>query len=165
MGKVRSGDKVLLNYRGTLEDGTVFDSTYEGDCATDDCNIDECSTDGCGCGHETGPMEIVVGSGEFISQVEDALVGMAPGERKSVEIPGGELFGEYDETKVFTVPVLDLPEDFDAREGDELILTGEDDEEIGVLVVERTEKEITFDANHPLSGKLLTFDLELLSIV
>ncbi|HZV82549.1 MAG TPA: peptidylprolyl isomerase, partial [Geobacteraceae bacterium] len=62
------------------------------------------------------------------------------------------------------VPLSDLPEDFDAEEGDELILSGEDDEEIGVCVIEKTDAEITFDANHPLAGKDLIFDVELVSI-
>jgi peptidylprolyl isomerase len=110
-------------------------------------------------------MELVIGEGELFPQVEEALIGMAPGEKKTVMISAEEAFGLFDETKVFSVPVADLPEDFDAVEGDELILSGEDDEEIGVTVVEITDTEITFDANHPLAGQNLTFELDLLEIV
>ena len=160
MSKAKKGDAVLFNYTGTLDDGTVFDSTFEDDCSTDDC-----SSDDCGCGHETGPMKIVLGAGEFFPAIEEALEGMGKGEKKTIKIPSAEAFGEYDDTKRFTVPLADLPEDFDAEEGDELILSGEDDEEIGVTVAEKTAEEITFDANHPLAGNDLTFELELVEIL
>jgi len=165
MGKIKNGDKVLFNYVGKLEDGTIFDSTFESDCSDDDCSDDDCSTDDCGCGHATGPMELVIGSGEFFPAVEEALAAMSAGEKRSVVIPAAEAFGEFDAEKLFTVPVSDLPEDFDAQVGDELILSGDDDEELGVTVVEMTAEEITFDANHPLAGQNLTFELELISIL
>jgi len=165
MSKAKKGDAVLFNYTGTLDDGTVFDSTFEDDCSSDDCSSEECSSDDCGCGHETGPMKIVLGSGEFFPAIEEALEGMGKGEKKTIVIPSAEAFGEYDDTKLFTVPVADLPEDFDAEEGDELILSGEDDEEMGVTVAEKTAEEITFDANHPLAGNDLTFELELVEIL
>lgn len=170
MGTAKNGDKVLFNYVGKLEDGTVFDSTFESDCSDDECSTDECSTDecnsdDCGCGHETGPMELVIGSGEFFPAVEEALAAMAKGEKKSIVIPALEAFGEFDAEKIFTVPASDLPEDFDAQVGDELILTGDDDEEMGVTVIEMTDAEITFDANHPLAGQDLTFELELVEFL
>jgi peptidylprolyl isomerase len=165
MSKAKKGDSVLFNYTGTLEDGTVFDSTFEDDCSSDDCSSEECNTDDCGCGHETGPMKIVLGSEEFFPQIEEALIGMRKGEKKTIVIPAADGFGEFDDTKLFTVPVTDLPEDFEAEEGDELILSGEDDEEMGVTVVEKTAEEITFDANHPLAGNDLTFELELVEIL
>ena len=90
---------------------------------------------------------------------------MSAGEKRNIVIPAAEAFGEFDAGKLFTVPVTDLPEDFDAQVGDELILSGEDDEELGVTVVEITAEEITFDANHPLAGQNLTFELELVSIL
>ena len=169
MSKAKKGDSVLFNYTGTLEDGTVFDSTFEDDCSSDDCSSEECSTDecgdDCGCGHEAGPMKLVIGSEEFFPQIEEALIGMSKGEKKSIVIPAAEAFGEFDDTKLFSVPIADLPEDFEAEEGDELILSGEDDEEMGVTVVEKTAEEITFDANHPLAGNDLTFELELVEIL
>ncbi|HZV82476.1 MAG TPA: FKBP-type peptidyl-prolyl cis-trans isomerase, partial [Geobacteraceae bacterium] len=149
MAQVKNGDTVQFHYVGKLDDGTVFDSTYEGECADDECSSGECTTDDCGCEHETGPMQVVIGAGEFFPVVEEALIGMAQGEKKTVTVKADDAFGEYDETRVFTVPLSDLPEDFDAEEGDELILSGEDDEEIGVCVIEKTDAEITFDANHP----------------
>lgn len=165
MEKAKNGDKVLFNYVGKLEDGTIFDSTFESDCSDDGCSTDDCDSDECGCGHEVGPMEIVIGDGEFFPGVEEALATMATGEKRSIVIPAAEAFGEFDAEKLFTVQASDLPEDFDAQVGDELILSGDDDEELGVTVIEMTEKEVTFDANHPLAGQDLTFDLELVDIL
>lgn len=164
MAKAKNGDSVLFNYVGKLEDGTVFDTTLESECSDEGCSTDECNSDDCGCGHDSGPMELVLGSEEFFPAVEAALVGMSAGEKKSIVIPAVEAFGEFDAEKVFSVPASDLPEEFDAVVGDELILSGDDDEELGVTVVEITEEQITFDANHPLAGQDLTFELELLEI-
>ena len=164
MSKAKNGDSVLFNYVGKLDDGTVFDSTFETECNDDECSDGECNTDDCGCGHEAGPMEVVLGSGNFFPAVETALEGMAVGEKKSIVIPAAEAFGSFEEERVFTVPRSDLPADFDAEEGDELILSGDDDEEMGVTVVEVTADEVTFDANHPLAGQDLTFELELVEI-
>jgi len=164
MAKVKNGDTVQFHYTGKLDDGTVFDSTYEGECADDECSSGECTTDDCGCEHETGPMQIVIGEGEFFPVIEQALIGMDEGEKKTVTVKADDAFGEYDDARVFTVPLTDLPEDFDAEEGDELILSGDDEEEIGVCVVEKTDSQITFDANHPLAGKDLIFELELVSV-
>jgi peptidylprolyl isomerase len=101
MAQAKNGDKVKIDYTGKLEDGTIFDSTIEGECPPDECDSDdcddECDDDGCGCGvHESGPMELTIGEGELFSQVDEALVGMAPGDKKSVVIPAADAFSEYD---------------------------------------------------------------------
>ena len=166
MAQAQKGDKVKIDYTGTLEDGTVFDSTLEGDeCEHDACDTDECDDGDCGCGCESGPMELTIGSGEFFPQIEDALVGMAPGEKKSVTIAAEDAFGDYDETKVFTVPRSDVPADLNPEIGDQLVLANEEDEEIGVTVTGVSDDSITFDANHPLAGEDLTFQLELVEIL
>jgi peptidylprolyl isomerase len=170
MAQAKSGDKVRIDYTGKLEDGTVFDSTIEGECPPDECDSDDCGDDcvddDCGCGsHESGPMELTIGEGELFPQVDEALIGMAPGDRKSVVIPAVDAFGEYDKDKVFTVPRSDLPEDLQPEVGDELVLTNEDDEDLGVQVVEVAEASVTFDSNHPLAGEDLTFEVTLLEIL
>ena len=170
MALAKNGDKVKIDYTGKLEDGTIFDSTLEEECSTEECDSDDCGDDcdedGCGCGgHESGPMELTVGEGELFSQVDEALVGMAPGDKKSVVIPAVDAFGEYDKDKVFTVPRDEMPEDLKPEVGDELVLTNEDDEELGVQVVEVTAETVTFDSNHPLAGEDLTFEITLLEIL
>lgn len=169
MAQAKNGDKVRINYIGTLEDGTVFDSTLEdGELDNECCDTDECGDDcgcedDCGCG-DTGPMELTIGAGEFFPQIEEALIGMSIGEKKSVVVPAADAFGEYDTEKVFNVPRSDMPEDLKPEVGDELTLTNEDDEEVEVTVVEVQEDSVTFDTNHPLAGEDLTFEIELLEI-
>lgn len=165
MAKAKQGDKVRINYTGTLEDGTVFDSTLEEECGHDECGTDVCEDEGCGCGCESGPMDLTIGAGELFPQIDAALVGMTPGEKKTVVIPAVDAFGEIDKEKVFTVPRSDLPEDLKPEVGDELVLSNEDDEELGVAVLEVGDTTITFDANHPLAGEDLSFEVELLEIL
>lgn len=167
MAQAKQGDKVRIDYTGTLEDGSIFDSTLEDDCCdSGDCEADDCSDEGCGCdGHETGPMELTIGAGDFFPQIEEALIGMSPGDRKTVVIPVDDAFGEHEEARVFTVARKDLPDDLDPEVGDQLGLTDDNDETIGVTVVDVTPEEITFDANHPLAGEDLTFEIELVEIL
>ena len=155
MAIAKTGDKVRINYTGTLEDGSVFDTTIkESGCSEDD---------DCGC--ETGPMELTIGAEEFFTQVEEALVGMAPGEKKTVTIPAEDAFGEYDEEEVFSISREQLTGDIVPEVGMELELTGDDDEPVEVTVVEVTDETLTVDANHPLAGEDITYEIELLEIL
>ena len=168
MAKAEQGSRVRINFTGTLEDGTVFDSTLEGEecgdtCHDEDCHEDDCHDPGCGCA--PGPIALTIGAGELFPQLEEALIGMAPGERKTITIAAEDAFGEYDEERVFTVPRTELPDDLDPEVGEELVLADENDEEIGVTVVEADAESVTFDANHPLAGEDLTYEVELLEIV
>ena len=159
MAQAKKGDKVRINFTGKLEDGSIIETTLElQDCCTDD----DCGDD-CAC--EYGPMELTIGEEEFFPMVEEALIGMAPGETKTVTIPAAEAFGEYDAEAVFTVERHLLPEDMNPAVGDDLILTGEDDEELEVTVVEVADNAVTFDANHPLAGEDLTYEVELVEIL
>lgn len=171
MAQAEKGNTVTINFTGKLEDGTIFDSTLEdmecGDdgCCDDDCCEDGCDDDECGCGgHESGPMTFVLGEEILFPQIDAAIVGMTPGEKKTVQIAAADAFGEYDKEKIFTVPRSDLPEDLIPEVGDELSLSNEDDEELEVVVLETTEDQVTFDANHPLAGEDVTFEIELISI-
>ena len=168
MAQAKQGDKVRIDYTGTLEDGSVFDSTLEGDdeCDSEECEADDCNDEECGCGgHESGPMELTIGAADFFPQIEEALIGMSPGEKKTLVIPVDDAFGEYDEERVFTVSRKDLPDDLNPEVGDQLGLADENDETIGVTVMEVSEDSITFDANHPLAGEDLTFEFELIEIL
>jgi peptidylprolyl isomerase len=164
MATAKKGDKVKINYTGTLEDGSVFDSTIkEAGCCDDDADDCGCDDDGCGC--ETGPMELTIGAEDFFTQVEDALVGMAPGEKKTITIPAEDAFGEYDEEEVFSISREQLTGDIVPEVGMELELTGDDDEPVEVIVVEVTDETLTVDANHPLAGQDITYEVELLEIL
>jgi peptidylprolyl isomerase len=166
MALAKKGDRVRVDYTGTLGDGTVFDTTAEsGVCGSDGCDTDEHDSGDCGCGCEAGPIELTIGAGELFPQIDEALTGMACGEKKTLVIPAAEAFGEYDPAKVFTVPRGDLPEDLKPTVGDELVLVNEDDEELGVLVVEVSDDSVTFDANHPLAGEDVTYELQLVEIL
>jgi peptidylprolyl isomerase len=171
MAQAKQGDRVSIHFTGTLADGTVFDSTYEGeDCGCDDDSCDTgdcgCDDDSCGddCGCESGPMELTLGAAEFFPQIEAALVGMAPGEKKSVTVLAADAFGEHEDEKVFTVGRDQIPDDLHPEVGQELVLTDENDESMGVTVVEVSDVSVTFDANHPLAGEDLTFEIELVEI-
>ncbi len=155
MAKAKKGDRVRINFTGKTEDGTVIETTFEdSSCCDDGC--DSC---------EYGPLEIVIGEEEFFPKIEEALVGMSPGEKKTVRIAAVDAFGEYDAGAVFTLERNMLPDDMSPEVGEDLILTGEDDEELEVTVVEMTDKDMTFDANHPLAGEDLIYDVELVEIL
>ena len=170
MAQAEKGNTVTINFTGTLDDGTVFDSTLEDTecnedgCCDDSCD-DGCDDEGCGCGgHESGPMTFVLGEEILFPQIDAAIVGMSPGEKKTVKIAAADAFGEFDKEKIFTVPRSELPEDLIPEVGDELSLSNEDDEELEVVVLEATAEQVTFDANHPLAGEDVTFEIELVSI-
>jgi peptidylprolyl isomerase len=171
MAQAEKGNTVTINFTGTLEDGTVFDSTLEDmecdeECCADGCDEDGCDDGECGCGeHASGPMTFVLGEEILFPQIDAAIVGMTPGEKKTVKIAAADAFGEYDKEKIFTVPRSDLPEDLVPEVGGELSLSNEDDEELDVVVLEIAEDQVTFDANHPLAGEDVTFEIELISIL
>lgn len=168
--QVQPGDRVKFNFNGKLEDGTLFDTTYEAlgcddhncDCEDEDC---ECTDDGCGCGGETGPMELEIGSDNFFPQVEEGLIGMTVGEKKTITIKTADAFGEYDTEQVSVVPRDDFPDDIDPQLGDNFELVNDDGEGMIVTVIDVDANEITLDANHPLAGEDLIFELELVEIV
>lgn len=168
--QVKLGDRVKINFNGTLEDGTVFDTTYETEeCTDDDCGCDDdgngCEDDGCGCGSESGPMELEIGAEEFFPQIEEALVGMSPGDKKTLTILSADAFGAYDVEMVSTVPRSQFPADITPVVGDDLELLNDDDEGMIVTVIEVDDVEVTLDANHPLAGEDLTFEVELVEIL
>ncbi len=168
--QVKLGDRVKFNFNGTLKDGTLFDTTYENTtCEDDNCGCDDddagCEDEGCGCGDEAGPVELEVGAEEFFPQVEEALIGMSPGDKKTITIKTADAFGEYDAEQVSTVPRDQFPDDISPEVGDNFELLNDDEEGMVVTVIEVSEAEITLDANHPLAGEDLTFEVELVEIL
>ena len=166
--QVKPGDRVKINFSGTLEDGTLFDTTYETEeCADDDCGCDDdnCSDDDCGCGSEAGPMELEVGAEQFFPQIEEALIGMSPGDKKTLTILAADAFGAYDVEMITCVPLSQFPAEITPMIGDDLELVNDDDEGMVVTVIELDDVEVTLDANHPLAGEDLTFEVELIEIL
>jgi len=157
MKQAQKGDRVRIHYVGSIEDGTVIDTSYphEHDHDHDDS--------GCGC--ETGPVELVVGEDEFLPMIEEALVGMTPGDRKKVVIATDDAFGDYDPEKVVAVERGQFPEGFELHVGQGLELTDEEGESFEVLVVEVEGDQVTLDLNHPLAGESITYEVELLEIL
>ncbi|MEN6495159.1 MAG: FKBP-type peptidyl-prolyl cis-trans isomerase [Thermoguttaceae bacterium] len=139
MTQVSRGEVVRVHYTGRYTDGTVFDSSEDRE-----------------------PLEFVAGSNEVIQGVSDAVVGMANGEKKTVTIPPEQGYGDRNPALEQSVPLDNLPEG--VQEGDQLRLV-HDEQEIPVWVREINEDEevAKIDANHPLAGVTLVFDLELVS--
>ena len=142
MTQAKSGDTVRIHYTGKLDDGTEFDSSL---------------------GSE--PLEFAVGGGQVIPGFDNAVEGMAVGDNKSVSIEPGEAYGDRHEQLVQDVPKSALPEEIDAVVGMQLQGQGPEGEVTRFVVTAVSEETITLDANHPLAGHRLNFDIELVEIV
>ncbi len=141
MATAKQGNSVKVHYHGTLNDGTVFDSTYE-----------------------ESPMDFTLGEGEIIPGFEEAVEGMDEGEKKNITVEPERAYGEYNEQGVVQVPRENLPEDIQPEEGMMLQLNTPEDQVVYVTVTEIDDQNVTLDANHPLAGKTLNFDIELVQI-
>lgn len=142
MSAATVGDKVRVHYTGKLEDETVFDSSEGRD-----------------------PIEFTLGSGEVIPGFEQAVVGMEPGDEKTATIPAVEAYGERQEDLVVALERSSMPEEFEPEPGQELQMRDRSGNSFVVRVVEVGDEEVTVDANHPLAGETLNFEIELVEIV
>ncbi|MEO9651431.1 MAG: peptidylprolyl isomerase [Roseobacter sp.] len=141
MTQVKSGDTVAIHYTGTLTDGTTFDSSQGRD-----------------------PLEFIVGSGQIIPGLDVALPGMTPGDKKIVEIACDQAYGPMNPEMRQAVPREGIPDDISLEIGTQLQMQTPDGQALPVMVVEVDDATVTLDANHPLAGKDLTFDIELVRI-
>jgi peptidylprolyl isomerase len=155
MAQAKSGDKVKVHYTGTLEDGSVFDSS-EGDCE---------DTGDCGCGDHGGPMEFVIGGGQLIPLFEAAVIGLKPGQSTTVTIKADDAYGQRAEEMVAVLQRSEIPAEINPEPGQQMEVILEDGSPMPVLVTETTETTITLDANHPLAGRDLTFNIRLVEII
>lgn len=142
MQQVKSGDTVKVHYHGKLNDGTTFDTSS---------------------GRE--PLEFEVGSGMVIKGFDDGVTGMAVGEKKTINIPAEEAYGEHSEEMVVQFPRNQFPPDLNPEVGMQLTMTTAQGHPVPVVIVDVQPEIVLLDANHPLAGKDLTFDLELVEIV
>lgn len=140
MEQARSGDTVKVHYTGKLEDGTVFDSSRGRD-----------------------PLEFQLGAGQVIPGFEEAVAGMKPGEEKSVTIPADEAYGPRRDEMVVKVDREQFPDHIEPQPGQQLQMV-QNGQAMVVTVQDVSEENVILDANHPLAGKDLNFDLELVKI-
>ena len=141
MAQASSGDTVKIHYTGTLEDGSVFDSSR---------------------GRE--PIQFTIGQDQVIAGFEQAVVGMSPGDSKTAAIPAGQAYGPRSDEMVMEVERQRLPDDLEPEIGMRLQIDHGEGQDMVVNVTEVTDSHVIIDANHPLAGKDLTFELELVEI-
>jgi peptidylprolyl isomerase len=142
MAQAKQGDTVIVHYSGKLENGTVFDTS-----------------------RSRHPLQFTIGKGQVIAGFEQAVVGMNIGESKTTTIPMNQAYGPRRQDMITTMERNLLPQDLQTKVGQRLELTQMDDQKILVTVMAITDTTLTLDANHPLAGKDLTFDIELVGIV
>ena len=141
MTQAKNGDVVAVHYTGRLSDGTIFDTSEGGK-----------------------PLSFTLGSGQVIPGFEEAALGMEEGDSKTVTIPEDKAYGSYDTEKVINFPADRIPQDIQPEVGMRLQLQGQDGQPVIVRVTEITEGHVKLDANPPLAGKELVFDIELVTI-
>lgn len=141
MAQAKSGDKVQIQYVGKLNDGSKFDETTE-----------------------EKPLEFTIGDGQIIEGFEEAVVGMEEGEEKSVTIPVDKAYGERRDDLVLKVEKERLPENLDPQVDEQLQIPQNEGDPVVVTVTEVSDNDITIDANHPLAGQDLTFDMKLVGV-
>ncbi len=142
MAQAKHGDTVKVHYTGRLDDGEVFDTSTGQD-----------------------PLEFTIGQGQTIPGFEQAIVGMNPGESKTTEIPSDQAYGPHHQEMVLVVDRNQIPEHVKPEIDDELKIRRKDGKTFVVTVTDISESNVTLDANHPLAGQNLTFDIELVEIV
>ena len=141
MQQAQNGDKVKVHYHGTLRSGEVFDSSN---------------------GRE--PLEFTLGSGQVIKGFDEGVQGMKVGDKKTVEIAVGDAYGERSQDMVIEFPKEQFPEDMNPEIGQQLMMSNGSGQSFPVTVVEVKESAVLLDANHPLAGQDLIFDIELVEI-
>lgn len=142
MQQVKSGDRIKVHYHGRLTNGETFDKSE---------------------GRE--PLEFEVGSGMVIKGFDEGVTGMAVGEKKTINIPAAEAYGEKNADMVIHMPKDRFPKDMEIEVGMPLAMSDNNGHQHQVVIVDIKEDEVVLDANHPLAGEELIFDLELVEII
>lgn len=141
MAQAKRGDSVKVHYTGKLEDGTVYDSSRDRD-----------------------PLHFTIGEGQVIPGIEQAVVGMNPGESMTTKVPADKAYGPHREELVMEIDRNEFPQHLRPKVGQQLQARLEDDQTIEIKVTDVSESSVTLDANHPLAGKDVTFDIQLVEI-
>jgi peptidylprolyl isomerase len=141
MSQAKEGDKVKVHYHGKLRSGETFDSS-EG----------------------RQPLEFTVGGGQVIKGFDEGVKGMSVGDKRTVEIPADDAYGQKDQRNVIEFPREQMPEDMNPEVGQQLMLSDGSGQQFPVTVAEVKESIVVLDANHPLAGQDLIFDIEMVEI-
>ena len=141
MEAAKKGDRVKVHYTGKLQDGTVFDSSVDRD-----------------------PLEFTLGDGNMIQGFDKAVQGLKKGETVTANIPSTEAYGPRKTEMMVEVPKAEVPENINPVVGQQLAIQQADGQSMPVVVAEVNDDKIVLDANHPLAGKDLTFEIELVEI-
>lgn len=142
MTQAKPGDTVKIHYTGKLDDGTVFDSSVNRE-----------------------PLEFTLNAGQVIPGFDQAVVGMSPGESKTETIPMDQAYGPHRPEMVLQVDRQQMPPNLEPEVGQQLQVQSPQGQAVPVMITEVTDSKITLDANHPLAGEDLTFEIELVEIV
>lgn len=142
MVEAKTGDTVRVHFVGTLNNGSRFDATTGG-----------------------APLEFTIGADEVVAGFENAIVGMRPGESKAVTVPPEEGFGLRDESKVAKVPRSEFPADMELEQGLMLQVDHPDGCVEMITILNVTDDDVLLDGNHPLAGKPLHYDIDLVEIL
>ena len=141
MQQAKEGDVVKVHYTGKLTSGELFDSSTNRD-----------------------PLEFTIGAGQMIKVFDAALPGMLVGDKKTINIPAADAYGERSEDAIINFPKENVPPDMKLEPGMTLTLSNQAGQPIPVIVIELTDDAVILDANHFLAGKDLIFDIELMEI-
>lgn len=141
MSKIKEGDTVKVHYTGTLKNGEIFDSSAEKE-----------------------PLEFTLGQGQLIPGFEKAVTGLEVGDSTTVNIPSDEAYGEQREDLIISVPKDQLPADIAPEIGMQLQVNQQDGQPVPVRIVDISDENLILDANHPLAGEDLTFEIKLVDV-
>lgn len=139
--EAKKGNSVKVHYTGKLKDGTVFDSSKDRE-----------------------PLEFTLGEGMMIAGFENAVVGMQPGDKKIAEMPVDEAYGQPREDMLIEIEKAQVPEDIKPEVGMQLSMSNAEGQPVPVKIAEVKDSTIILDANHPLAGQDLVFELELVEV-
>jgi peptidylprolyl isomerase len=142
MSQAQNGNTVKVHYTGRLDDGSIFDTSDGRD-----------------------PLEFTIGEGQILRGFEQAVIGMTPGDSKSTMIPSENAYGPRHEDMVILVDRENVPQAVKPQVGQQLQIRDQQGQTFYVLVTEVTEANVTLDANHPLAGQNLSFEIKLMEIV
>ena len=142
MAQARRGDTVRVHYQGTLDDGTVFDSSHGGE-----------------------PLEFTLGEGMVIPGFENAVDGMNTGEKRTEKIPPDQAYGPHDPDRLVQIPKSEVPPEAALKVGDRVQLYDDQGHALQALVAALDDHGVTLDMNHVLAGEALTFEIELVEVL